>query len=275
MAVQYREHHASSNQLRRIAGETDMLDAATERELLREAVNGSKKAADHLLRAHFRLVLAVARRHEKFGVAMDDLISEGMLALAEALRRFDMSREVRFATYADGWVRAFIRRATLENRRMVPLPSTRAARRLLAHRYRTEEHLSHVLGRNVTREEIAEALSVGVRDVEMMDAALTGRDVALVSPGDKAGVDLIDEHASPEENVGNVDESKHQAALIEFALSRLPEREREIITRRFCADDPEALSVIGDSLGVSRERVRQLESRAKMKLRLELATLAA
>ncbi|MGF1464909.1 MAG: RNA polymerase sigma factor RpoD/SigA [Sandaracinaceae bacterium] len=250
-----------------------MLDAQTERTYLKALQSDSDPTAalDALLTSHLRLVLSVARKYASHGVPIEDLVAEGNLGLVEAARRFDPSRDNRFATYAAWWVRALIRRYTIANRRIVGAPSTRNARRLLSSLRKTERRLAQQLGQPPSREQVANELDVAPSDVAMMDAALRGRDVSL-GPGPDGGpaFEVPDVDGTPEDRVEESERAAHNAACIEGALELLDAREREIVERRLLSEDRETLARIGLSLGLSRERVRQIEKRACEKLRTAL-----
>jgi RNA polymerase sigma-32 factor len=251
-----------------------ILDLEEEQQLALDARNGSRSALDKLLVTHMRLVLRIARGYVKYGVSYEDLVGEGMVGLAEAARRFDPERGVRFSAYAAWWIRAHARKSTLANRRIVATPSTRAARKLVARLRETERGLGQRLGRRATREEVAVALGVTPDDVGMVDAALRERDVVL-GDVDHGGIELADAGCSPEQLVADAEFRAHSARAIERAVGLLSEREREIVSRRITLDESDTLSVVGEALGLSRERVRQIESKAREKLRSALEERAA
>ena len=265
---------SSLGTLRARAQSAPILEQEEERELAIAARGGSRGALEKLLVAHLRLVLRIARGYVKHGVSYEDLVGEGTLGLAEAAQRFDPERGVRFSAYAAWWIRAHVRRSTLANRRIVATPSTRAARKLVARLRDTERVLAQQLGRRATREEVAAALGVSAADVGMVDSALRERDV-VVGDLDHGGIELADLCDSPEELVAEAEFTARSTASIERALGSLSTREQEIIRRRITNDDADTLSVVGDALGLSRERVRQIESKACEKLRANLEERAA
>jgi RNA polymerase sigma-32 factor len=258
-------------QLRAKADRAPVLDVETERDLLERHAGGSKAALQSLIASHMRLVLSIADRHARQGVSMEDLVSEGALGLVEAARRFDPERGTRFGTYAAWWVRAYIRRYALANRRIVPVPSTRNARKVLWALRRTERDLTQRQGRPPSREEIASALGVPPEDVANVQSVLGGRDVTI-GPTDEGmtGFDPAVEGPSPEEAAAHQEALDLNRRRILEALEGLSEREREIIRQRLLADSSMSLASLGESLGVSRERVRQIQQRAESKLRTTL-----
>lgn len=260
--------------LRARAQSAPILDVDAEHRLAAAARTGSRAALDQLLVAHLRLVLRIARGYVKHGVPYEDLVGDGMVGLAEAAQRFDPERGVRFSAYAAWWIRAHIRRSTLANRRIVATPSTRAARKLIARLRETERALGQQLGRIATREEVAAALGVTADDVGMVDTALRERDV-VVGDIEHGGVELADFDCSPEQLVADAELRADVQRAVSHAVGTLTEREREIIRRRITSDDADTLSVVGQALGLSRERVRQIESKACEKLRTVLEDCAA
>jgi len=263
--------HAPGHRPARLDGkDPPLLDAETERALAEAVRDGCPVALDRLLQSHLRLVRSLARRYEGYGVSSEDLLGEGYLALVEAARRFDPDRGARFATYAAWWIRAHLRSHTLENRRIVSSPSTRAARKILGRLRSTERALAQKLGRPATREEVAAELGVKPKDVEMVQSSLAARDVALgVREGGRT-IELPDAAQTPEQRVAQQELRQFHGEAVRRALTRLDAREREIVERRMLHDDPDTLASLGERLGLSRERVRQLERRAQDKLRSAL-----
>jgi len=257
--------------LRRAAADAPMLEPDVEYQLLtRIQESNDPTALNQLLVSHVRLVLSIAHKYRRHGLPLEDLVSEGNLGLCEAARRFDLSKGTRFSTYAAWWVRALIRRYTIANRRIVGAPSTRAARRLISKLRQTQRELAAELGVPPTKAQIAERLDVTVADVEQVETALSGRDVSLAPTPDGHVVELRCDRQSPEELASQHEASELNRRSIHEALERLEDRERLIIHKRLLVDDRETLADIGAQLGLSRERVRQLELRACQKLRAAL-----
>lgn len=252
----------------RIAKEAPMLSAAEERTLAEAYRTGSQQALERLVTSHMRLVISIAQSYSRHGVPLDELISEGGLGLMEAAQRFEPERGVRFAVYAAWWVRAYIRRYTIANRRIVRTPSTRNARKLLARLRSTQREVAQRQGEPASHEVVAQILDVKPEDVETMDAVLGGRDVPLagtVPAGE--GWDVVDDGPSPEEHTAAEEMRAASSEALCRAFHALDEREREIVRRRYFDDEKASLSTIARSLGLSRERVRQLEHRAQHKMR--------
>ena len=247
-----------------------MLDVATERACLRRVQEHDDLEAWRLLVvSHARLVIAIAARYMRRGVSLSDLIAEGNLGLVEAVRRFDLDRDVRFATYATWWIRARVREYALDNRRIVSQPSTRGARRLLGRIGELERALTQQNGRAPTRAELARASGTSAGDVALVQGALGARDMALADEQD-GGVQLEDDHPSAESSLIEREQLARVGDAVAHALDTLDRRERAVIKARFLAEDRQTLSIVGEQLGLSRERVRQIEKIAAAKLRAML-----
>jgi RNA polymerase sigma-32 factor len=233
---------------------------------------GSASAKQELVTAHLRLVRVVARRVTPRPT--EDALAEGALGLLEAFERFDPSFGVRFSTYAAHWVRALVTRHVLANRRMVPAPGTRAARRVFAGLGRAERKLAS-LDPSPSAERIAAELGVTAGDVEEVVLAARGRDVPI-GPAREGSleVDPPADECSPEELVADAEESARVAATLREALARLPRRERRIVEARRYDDGCRTLEDLANELDLSRERVRQLERRALDRLGVELRRAA-
>ncbi len=220
------------------------------------------------------LVHGVAHRYRHRAGTVDDLVAEGRLGLVEAADRFDRSRGLRFATYGSWWVRAFVRRHALQNMRIVGAPSTRTGRRLIAALPAARRKLAQKLGRDPSREELAEALDVEPDEVATVVAAFRARDVVIDHSMESRGTALATPSPDPETLLSTRQRAAHLAARVQEALTDLTPRERLIVERRLLHEDRSTLASLGDKLGVSRERVRQLEKRACAKLRDALADVA-
>ena len=245
-----------------------------ENALLRAAKRSDQRAVTELIERHIGLVQAEVRRHLWTGLSAEDLSGEGLLGLLESIRRFDVTRRTRLSTYAVWWIRASIWDFVWKNRRIVPIPSTRRARRIRVSIWRTERALTGKLGRPPTTAELAEALAVEEQDVLELRAALTGRDVILGGGDDEPSFELPCTGASPEDILVTVDKRRAIQSALNVALERLPARERTIVERRLLTEDGPTRTALGAELGVSRERVRQLQKRAERTLRDALSAVA-
>ena len=259
---------ARSATLRHAAQRAPMLTAEEEAALVANAQAGSDQAFDKLLSAHFRLVMAIAHEQRSYGLPLDELVSEGMLGLVEAARRFDPERGVRLAVYAAWWIRAYTRRYTLSNRRIVRPPSTRHGRKLLANLRKTQRRLEAEEGGAVGREAVAKDLGVSQEEVAEMEAALSGRDVPCGPvDADTRCFEPVSSDATPEALVAEAELSAARQQALVHAMEELSPRERQIMRLRFFGGEFTSLAAIGRDMGLSRERVRQLAQQAEGKLR--------
>lgn len=251
-----------------------MLSADYEKQLVAGFQEGSADSLRQLLSSHLRLVLSMARRYVGHGASLEDLIGEGNLGLVEAARRFDAQRGVRFGTYAAWWVRAYVRRYALANRRIVATPSTRNARRILGRLRSTQRSISQSEGRPAERHEVAMALGVSESDVAMVESALSGRDVPVGPTESGYGFEVANQEPSPEQAAAERESREVAHGKLFAAMKELSDRERVIVQRRWLDEDTATLAALGQTLGLSRERVRQLEKRAQRKLRAALLDVA-
>jgi len=256
------------------ARKAPMLTAEEESDLAQRAAAGDDTSFERLLKAHLRLVLTIAHDFGSYGLPADELVSEGLLGLVEAARRFEPARGVRLAAYAAWWIRAYMRRYTIFNRRIVRTPSSRHGRRLLANLRKTQRALTQANGERPDAEAVAKALGVGVRDVEEMEAALSGRDVSCGPDADGRAFELPSNQPSPEHIVADDEERKTSLQAMRAAMDGLSERERHILEHRYLNEESSSLASIGRGMGLSRERVRQLEHQAQTKIRHSLLASA-
>ncbi|MCR4283664.1 MAG: RNA polymerase factor sigma-32 [Bauldia sp.] len=235
-------------------------------------------ALDRLTSAHMRLVIAIAARFRNFGLPMGDLIQEGHVGLLEAAARFEPEREVRFSTYATWWIRASIQDYVLRNWSIVRGGTSSSQKSLFFNLRRLRARLAQSSDRRprgAILAEIAEALGVSVGDVEMMDSRLSAPDTSLNAPlhdtdGDNTSNRqdfLVDGAPLPDETVGEEVDRERRTSWLRSALTVLNERELRIVSERRLRDEGATLEALGESLGISKERVRQIENRALEKLR--------
>jgi RNA polymerase sigma-32 factor len=243
--------------------------------------HGDETALHELAAAHMRLVIALAARFRHYGLPLADLIQEGHVGLLEAAARFEPEREVRFSTYATWWIRASIQDYILRNWSIVRGGTSSAQKALFFNLRRLRAKLSQnpTAGGNTSMfATIAMAIGVSPADVELMDTRLSGSDVSLnapVSESDSAGkverVDfLVDDKPLPDETVGEQIDSDRRVTWLNEALGVLSERELRIVRERRLAEESATLEALGERLGISKERVRQIENRAMEKLRRAL-----
>ncbi|WP_183854250.1 RNA polymerase factor sigma-32 [Prosthecomicrobium pneumaticum] len=238
-------------------------------------------ALHRLTSSHMRLVIAIAARFRHFGLPMSDLIQEGHVGLLEAAARFEPEREVRFSTYATWWIRASIQDYILRNWSIVRGGTSSAQKALFFNLRRLRARLARGttgLPDHQIYRQIATAIGVSTNDVALMDARLSGPDMSLnapVSESDQGASDrqdfLVDGEPLQDERVGTAIDSERRVAWLNDALAVLSPRELRIVRERRLRDDGGAtLEALGESLGISKERVRQIESRALEKLKAAL-----
>lgn len=235
----------------------------------------------HLLtQSHMRLVIAVAARFRNFGLPMADLIQEGHVGLLEAAARFEPERAVRFSTYATWWIRASIQDYILRNWSIVRGGTSSAQKALFFNLRRLRAKLAQsgeIRSDDQIHHEIALAIGVTPEDVAMMAARLAGPDTSLNAPvGESEGgssdrVDfLVDAAPLPDEAVGDMIDGERRVQWLRDAMAVLSEREMKILRERRLTENGATLESIGENLGISKERVRQIENRALEKLKMAL-----
>jgi len=261
-----------------------LLSAAEEQALARRFLQGDMQAGHQLVTSNLRFVVKVSYEYRSYGIKMSDLIQEANIGLMKAVQKFDPDKGIRLISYAVWWIRAYIQNYILKNWSLVKLGTTQAQRRLFFSLARTRRELER-LGSGeaqhiVDAEEIAQKLGVKASEVREMEQRMGGRDLSLDAPmgeeGDATHMDFVEsESASQVDEVADRQQAKLARERIQLALARLDPRERFIIEHRVMGDAEMTLSELGEHFGFSRERARQLEIRAKDKLKLELASLMA
>lgn len=239
-----------------------------------------QEALHKLTQAHMRLVIAIAGRFRHFGLSMSDLIQEGHVGLLEAAARFDPAREVRFSTYATWWIRASIQDFILRNWSIVRGGTSSAQKALFFNLRRLRARITRNgdVSPSQMHREVAQAIGVSIADVATMDVRLSGSDASLnapISDGEDGGSAdrqdfLPDTSPLQDEMVGDVIDTERRSNWLSNALDVLNERELRIVRERRLAHDGATLEALGIKLGISKERVRQLESRALEKLKVAL-----
>ena len=240
--------------------------------------NGDERALHEMVQSYTRLVISVASRFRNYGLPMGDLIQEGNIGLMQDASRFDPSRDIRFSTYATWWIRSCIQDYVLRNWSIVRTGTTAAQKSLFFNLRRlrskiesnTEEGLT-----NEGREKIAKELNVKVSEVEDMESRFAGGDQSLNATISDDGEDeyqnfFADEGPNPEEVVTEMKDAQTRSAWLNNALDKLSDREQTIIRERHLGHETVTLEELGKSLGVSKERVRQLEQRAMEKIKVSI-----
>jgi RNA polymerase sigma-32 factor len=240
----------------------------------------SEEAAERLVRSHLRYVVATATKYRRYGVPVSDLIAEGNLGLVHALRKFDPERGFRFVTYASYWIRAYILNHIIRSWSVVPGSGALRSKTFFKLRRERTKVANLVSDPEQAEQLLAERMGVSPKKLRAMLGRLESRDLSLDAKAfDDSATTLLDTLVADEMPADRVlDEREQQDSLrdvIGKAIANLDERERYIVEQRLMADAEEqaSLAEIGRTLGVSRERARQLESRAKGKLKSYLMQL--
>jgi RNA polymerase sigma-32 factor len=243
------------------------LDRDEERELARRWKGGDRKAAERIILGCLPFVVAVALEYRRWGVPLEDIIQQGNLGLLRAVEKFDPDRDCRLATYAVYWIRAEIRDYVIRTYRVVRLGTTKGERRALRAYRRTRE---------TDPARLAEASGLDPSRVAVLLPLLVAREASLdakASDATSIAERLASPSPTPEDSAGDAELRAKARAEVNLALRTLTARERLIVHERIMNDAPATLQSLGDRLGVSKERVRQLEERAKLRLRSSLEGL--
>jgi RNA polymerase primary sigma factor len=261
------------------AGRYPLLTAAEEVELAKRIERGDTEAKDLMINSNLRLVVSIAKRYQGHNLSLLDLIQEGIIGLIRAVEKFDWRLGYKFSTYATWWIRQAVQRGVQNKSRTIRVPVHIADREQKI--VRAERELLAKLGRSPSDEEIAAAAKLPLkqyREVRNAARAVTSLDRPVGDDPDAALRDLLpnEQVATPEEEV----EVSLEKSVLKRALEELPDRERQVIKWRYGLDgdpDPASLDEIGRRMGLTRERVRQIETRALKQLaeHREVGALAA
>ncbi len=277
MPVRANNYHAQRAEQRFFAEAINapLLSREHEYELATRWREEDDEAALHeIVAAYSRLVISTAMRFRNYGLPVADLIQEGSVGLLQAAARFEPERKLRFSTYASWWIRAAMQDYVLRNWSIVRTGTTAAQKSLFFNFRRLRAKIDHVDGplRREGRERIAHELRVHTRDVEMMEERLSGSDQSLNAPVGETGEGewqdfIADTRPLPEDTVFARIDAGSRATWLHEALGELSEREQIIIGKRRLRDESVTLAELGRDLGISKERVRQIEHKALQKLR--------
>jgi RNA polymerase primary sigma factor len=248
--------------------ETPLLNAQDERELAYRIEDGDSAARDHMVRANLRLVVNIARGYFVAGLDLQDLIEEGNLGLLRAVEGFDPSRNIRFSTYASFWIKQSIKRALVNTAKTIRIPAYMAE--LLSKWRRATVELQEELGRSPTLEEVGLALNLSKKKLGIIKKAIRINNPVPQIDHPDSGLSL-DEMATdsrtrtPDMTMVQSDDLHQVLAL----LQKMDPREAAVLRMRFGLDneEPKTLKEIGERLGLTRERVRQIEREAIRKMR--------
>ncbi len=232
---------------------------------------GDTEAAHKLVTSHLRLVVKMAMKYRGYGLPVADLISEGNIGLMRAVKKFEPEKGFRLSTYAMWWIKASITEYVLKSWSMVKLGTVASQKKLFFSLRNVKAKLNILESGDLSSEQaklISSKMGVSESDIIHMNGRLSVRDLSLNAPmsqdDDSAEFidSLVDESATPEQVYANREQQNVMHEHLANAVASLPERERHIFTERKLKDDPPTLEELGESYGISRERVRQLEARA-------------
>lgn len=276
--------NAGDARFSRKAMKAEMLDAETELKLAYAWRDERCEASLHrLINAYMRLAISMASKFRRYGAPMNDLIQEAGLGLMKAADKFDPDRGVRFSTYAVWWIKASIQDHVMRNWSMVRTGSTSSQKSLFFNMRRVQARLEREamqrgeeLDRHQLHQMISTEIGVPMNDVEMMHGRLSGSDFSLnatqsVEDEGREWIDALeDDGAQAEKIVENEHDTAQLREWLLGAMNALNERERFIVRERKLLDEPRTLESLGNELGLSKERIRQLEAAAFQKMRKSL-----
>ena len=253
-----------------------LLEEQREKTLAKKWLKKKDEAALHeLIQSHIRLVIAFAVKYKNYGLNLSDLIQEGNIGLMKAAERFQTEKEVRFSTYASWWIRASIQDFVLKNWSLVRIATTSKQKSLFFSLRKLKQKIHQTEHGSIdynTAQGIAHDLSISTADVIKMDARISQNDSSLnhkiSEDGENEFLELIeDEDARPDDKIFSKDDDTFKKEIISDALKELDSREVKIIKERHLTDKAKTLDILGQELKISKERVRQIEKSAMIKMK--------
>ena len=241
-------------------------------------INGNLASAQKLITSHLRLAAKIALTYRRYGLPMSDVISEANLGLMQAVKKFDMNKKVRLATYAIWWIKAQVNDYILRSWSLVKIGTVAAQKKLFYNLSRIKARLGLYVNKELAPtvvKQIAKELMVDEQDVTEMNRRIGGDTSLNVNVSDDEDsvekIDmLVDKRENIEDRFASKEEHLYRARILSKCLLKLDEREQFIIKNRMLKENPYTLDDIGEKLNISRERVRQIEKRAFEKLSFEV-----
>ena len=257
-----------------------MLEKSNERNLVKNWLKkGDEKSLHQLTQSHMRLVISYAFKYKGYGLSVSDLIQEGCIGLMKAAERFDLNQDVRFSTYAGWWIRAAMQDFILKNWSLVRLATSSKQKSLFFTLRKLKHKIQNTEFGSVdfkTAQGLANDLQISTSDVINMDIKISQHEGSLNAKigdeGENEFLDLIeDEHARPDDAIFDKDDKSFKKEIISDALEILNEREQIILQNRYLSENHKTLDILGKELKISKERVRQIEKDAMIKMKLHIS----
>ena len=279
----YNKNFFSSNKLIEISKKAVILEKDEEFMLINDRRdNKTPRSLQKILNSYLRLAISYAKKYSSYGLPIDDLIHEGVLGIMHALEKFDTSRDFRLSTYASWWIRASIQDYILKNWSVVRTGSTASQKALFFNLKKIKQQINDVSREFMGQDEInkvSDLLNVKSIEVQNMESRLTGGDLHLNQKVDNETENdlmslLADERQNPEESYEDFNDKKVKKDFINEAINTLNEREKTIIRLRKFKEKSVTLDELGKRLKISKERVRQIETKALEKLRKTLLDIS-
>ena len=279
----YNKNLFSSNKLIEISKKAVILEKDEEFMLINDwRDNKTPRSLQKILNSYLRLAISYARKYSSYGLPIDDLIHEGVLGIMHALEKFDTSKDFRLSTYASWWIRASIQDYILKNWSVVRTGSTASQKALFFNLKKIKQQISDVSREFMGQDEInkvSNMLNVKSIDIQNMESRLTGGDLHLNQKVDNETENdlmslLADERQNPEESFEEFNDKNIKKDLIKRAIETLNEREKTIIRLRKFREKSITLDELGTKLRISKERVRQIETKALEKLKKSLLDIS-
>ncbi len=272
-----------SNNLIEMSKKADILEKEEEFKLINDwRDNRTPKSLQKILSSYLRLAVSYARKYSSYGLPIDDLIHEGVLGIMHALDKFDTKKDFRLSTYASWWIRASIQDYILKNWSVVRTGSTASQKALFFNLKKIKQQINDVSREFMGQDEINKVstmLNVKSLDVQNMESRLTGGDLHLNQKVDNDTENdlmslLADERQNPEESFEDYNDKKIKKDFVQKAINTLNEREKTIIQLRKFKEKSITLDELGKTLKISKERVRQIETKALEKLKKSLLEIS-